>query len=320
MPLSNLPVIDFGPAISGDRAERRVLAEQISQACTTVGFFYIVNHGVSASVVAAAAATMRDFFHLPLEQKRQAAVNARHRGWHEIGGAHMYGAAKPDYKEFFGIGLELPESDRDVMAGQALRGPNNWPAVMPDVRVDFYRYYLEIGICGARLMQCIAMSLGLDEFFFSSKYIKPMQRTQAVYYPPQPTGMGEDQFGVAPHTDYGCITLLWQDDVGGLEVRRRDGQWISAPPVPGAFVINVGDLLARWSNDRFASTPHRVVNRSTGERLSIATFYDPSYDAQVDPRDLGLHGATALYEPVAAGDYILGRINDSMSYRKALKA
>lgn len=320
MPVSDLPVIDFGPAIGGDRNERRALAEKISRACTKVGFFYIVNHGVSETVIAAAADSMRNFFHRPTEEKRQVAVNSRHRGWHEIGGALMYGANKPDYKEFFGIGLELPESDKDVMAGQPLRGPNNWPASLPDVRENFYRYYLEVGICGARLLQSIAMSLGLDEFFFASRYIKPMQRTQAVYYPPQPDGMGADQFGVAPHTDYGCITLLWQDDVGGLEVRGLDGEWIAAPPVPGSFVINVGDLLARWSNDRFESTPHRVINSSAGERLSIATFYDPSYDAQVDPRDLGLGAAPALYAPVAAGDYILGRINDSMSYRKALTA
>jgi isopenicillin N synthase-like dioxygenase len=144
-----------------------------------------------------------------------------------------------------------------------------------------------------------------------------MQRTQAVFYPPQPADLGAEQFGVAPHTDYGCITLLWQDQTGGLEVQRKDGQWIDAVPVDGTFVINVGDLLARWSNDRFASTPHRVVNRSGRKRLSIATFYDPTYTAAVDPRDLNLGaGEEPHYPPVDAGDYIVGRINDSFKYRQ----
>ncbi len=144
-----------------------------------------------------------------------------------------------------------------------------------------------------------------------------MQRTQMVYYPPQPPQADAAQFGVAPHTDYGCITLLWQDTLGGLQVREiANGTWIDAPPIPGTFVVNVGDLLARWSNDRYRSTLHRVINRSGRERHSIATFYDPTYDAAVDPRELGAAPDTLRYEPVRAGDYILGRINDSMGYRK----
>jgi isopenicillin N synthase-like dioxygenase len=166
-------------------------------------------------------------------------------------------------------------------------------------------------------LRAVALSLDIDEMFFVSKYTKRMQRTQMVYYPPQAPKSDADQFGVAPHTDYGCITLLWQDNVGGLQVKElATDSWIDAPPIPGTLVVNVGDLLARWSNDRFRSTLHRVINRSGQERYSIATFYDPTYGASVDPRDLGLESMQPLYEPVAAGDYILGRINDSMGYRK----
>ena len=170
------------------------------------------------------------------------------------------------------------------------------------------------------MLEAVAVGLGIDPSFFAAKYQKRMQRTQAVFYPPQPAELGDDQFGVAPHTDYGCITLLWQDDNGGLEVQSLNGDWIQAPPIEGSFVINVGDLLGRWSNDRFASTPHRVINTSGRKRLSIATFYDPDYGAVVDPRDLGLGGAEPRYQPVAAGDYILGRINDSFKYRQDAKA
>jgi isopenicillin N synthase-like dioxygenase len=155
----------------------------------------------------------------------------------------------------------------------------------------------------------------------SGRYTKRMQRTQMVYYPPQPAQAAADQFGVAPHTDYGCVTLLWQDDVGGLQVRERATQsWIDAPPIEGTLVINVGDLLARWSNNRFKSTPHRVVNSSGKERYSIATFYDPTYGAMVDPCELGVTQSESQYPPVAAGDYIVGRINDSMAYRKKAAA
>jgi len=126
-----------------------------------------------------------------------------------------------------------------------------------------------------------------------------------------------DQFGVAPHTDYGCITLLYQDNSGGLQVRElSSNRWIDATPIEGSLVVNVGDLLARWSNDRFRSTLHRVINNSGHERYSIATFYDPTYSAVVDPCDLGIDRAASLYPAIAAGAYILKRIDDSMAYRK----
>ncbi len=320
MPSDRLPIIDFSPALGGDATGRVKVAAEIREACSTIGFFYIVNHGVDQALIGEAEGVMRRFFDLPAEQKRQVAVNKTHRGWHEIGGALMYQAKKPDYKEFFGIGLELPADDPDVLAGQALRGPNNWPQFMPEVQTSFYKYYEAMGACGAKLLEAVAVSLGIPEQFFAAKYIKRMQRTQAVFYPPQPASLGDEQFGVAPHTDYGCITLLWQDDNGGLEVRNLAGDWVAAPPIEGSFVINVGDLLARWSNDRFASTPHRVINTSGRKRLSIATFYDPDYTAPVDPRDLGLGDAESKYAPVAAGDYILGRINDSFKYRQAQAA
>jgi isopenicillin N synthase-like dioxygenase len=136
----------------------------------------------------------------------------------------------------------------------------------------------------------------LKESFFVDNYTKPLQRTQIVYYPPQPPQAGEDQFGVAPHSDFGGITLLWQDGKWGLQVRDRGSKtWIDAHPIENTFVINVGDLLARGTNDRFSSMPHRVINRSGRERYSIATFYDPNFAAVVDPRELGTSGAECRY-------------------------
>jgi isopenicillin N synthase-like dioxygenase len=317
MTSTRLPLIDMTGVRQGDPASIQRVGAAIRQACGETGFFYITQHGVPQAVIDRAMAAARSFFAYPTEVKRQVAVNKRHRGWHALGGALMYEATRPDHKEFFSIGLELPEDDPNVLAGEALRGPNQWPPFMPELREALDDYYAEIAKAGADLLKAVAAGLGIDEDFFSGKYDKRLQRTQMVYYPPHPPMAEADQFGVAPHTDYGCITLLYQDDSGGLQVRELgSNQWIDATPIHGSLVVNVGDLLARWSNDRFRSTLHRVINKSGHERYSIATFYDPTYSAVVDPCDLGIDPAASLYPPVAAGDYILKRIDDSMAYRK----
>jgi isopenicillin N synthase-like dioxygenase len=317
MTSTRLPLIDMTGVRQGDPASIQRVGAAIRQACGETGFFYITQHGVPQAVIDRAMAAARTFFAYPTEVKRQVAVNKRHRGWHALGGALMYEATRPDHKEFFSIGLELPEDDPNVLAGEALRGPNQWPPFMPELREALDDYYAEIAKAGADLLKAVAAGLGIDEDFFSGKYDKRLQRTQMVYYPPHPPMAEADQFGVAPHTDYGCITLLYQDDSGGLQVRELgSNQWIDATPIHGSLVVNVGDLLARWSNDRFRSTLHRVINKSGHERYSIATFYDPTYSAVVDPCDLGIDLAASLYPPVAAGDYILKRIDDSMAYRK----
>ncbi|WP_110649263.1 isopenicillin N synthase family dioxygenase [Salinicola peritrichatus] len=314
---TSIPLVDMSGVREGDAASLARAGEAIRRACTEVGFFYIVNHGLPQTVIDTALETAHDFFALPLERKVEVAVNKRHRGFHRKGGATMYQATRPDEKEFYSMGLDLPEDDPCVLAGEALRGPNQWPAFMPEWQRAMDAYFAEVGRCGADLLRAVAVSLEIDPEFFAAKYTKPLQRTQAVYYPVQPDDRPEDQFGVAPHTDYGCITLLYQDDVGGLQVRELGSErWIDAPFVPGSLVVNVGDLLARWSNDRFLSTMHRVINASGRERYSIATFYDPDYAAIVDPADLGVASEAVKYPPVAAGDYILGRIDASMSYRK----
>ncbi len=315
-----IPIIDFAGVRARDAAASRAAAREVHRACTGVGFFYIAGHGISSDVIEAAAGAARRFFAFPPEAKRSVAANANHRGFHAKGDALMYGAIKPDAKEFYSIGLELGPDDPNVRAGEPLRGPNNWPSFMPELRPALYRYFEAMGACGAHLLRVVALSLGLDEAFFVPRYTKPLQRTQIIYYPPQPPMIEADQFGVAPHSDYGCITLLWQDDNGGLQVMNAASKsWIDAPPIPGTLVINVGDLLARWTNGRFSSTQHRVINRSGRERYSIATFFDPDFATLIDPRDLGTTAAECRYEPVRAGEYILGRFDQSFGYRKKLR-
>lgn len=310
-----IPVIDLGPARRGDM---RSAGNEIHRAFIGSGFCYVQNHGVPAGVIEEAQRQALNFFHLPIGEKLKAQPKESVRGFNAIGRTKMRGAQSPDYKEYYQIGLELRPDDPAVLAGQPLRGPNQWPDSVPEFRPAMTRYFDEVARCGQILLRVLAASLGVAEDFFVDKYEKPLQRTQAVYYPPHPAGYDGELFGVAPHTDYGCVTLLWQDDTGGLEVLDRSGQWVQAKPIPDTLVINIGDLLRRWSNDRYSSTQHRVKNLSGRERLSIATFYDPDFSAVVDPTDLGLReNETPRYEPISAGEYIIGRINASQSHMAA---
>jgi isopenicillin N synthase-like dioxygenase len=316
-----IPMVDFAGVAEGDAAALQGAAEAIRRAFTTIGFFYVTNHGVPAEVTDGALDEARQFFAEPAEKKREVTINLRHRGFSGIGDALMYEAKHPDNKEFYTMGLELPESDLDVLAGEPLRGPNNWPTERPHFRLALERYYAAIGDCGARVLSAVALSLGKPAGFFEAFYRKRLQRTQFIHYPPQPPQLGDERFGVAPHTDFGCITLLWQDDNGGLEVYdRRARRWIDAPPLPGTMVVNSGDLLARWTDDLYPSTPHRVVNRSGRDRYSVATFYDPDFKAVVDPGVFGAGGTDQRYAVTTAGAHILGRIEKSFGYRKSRRS
>lgn len=309
-----IPVIDFAGVRSGDQAALKRVAGAIYSAFTDFGFFYLANHGIPQERIEAAVRAAANFFALPAEQKRR--VNAvNHRGYIGMGDAKMEGATLADYKENFVVGLELAADDPTVLAGEKLRGPNRWPSD-PAFRSAVYSYFEAVGDCGRDLLRAIALSLHQEPGFFEAKYTKPLQRLNIIHYPPHPPNAAVDQFGVAAHTDYGCITLLWQDENGGLEVKdRTSGAWIAATPIPGTLVINVGDLLERWSNKRFMSMPHRVVNRSGRERYSMATFFDPDFSALADPREFGVEGDAALFEPITAGAHILGRVQSSFAYR-----
>lgn len=314
-----IPVIDIGDLRGGSPDAVAEVAAQIREASTDVGFFYIRNHGIDPAIREAALLASKRFFALPLEVKAGTAVNGQHRGFMAPGGAKMHETARADLKESFNWALDLAADDPDVLSGdKPLLGPNNWPDNdLPDLRPALYDYYLAACDCGRDLMRAFAVGLSADEAFFAPHFTRPIARGSALYYPPQPPQMGPEQFGVGAHTDYGCLTLLWQDEVGGLQVQGRDGDWVTAHPIPDTLVVNVGDLLARWSNDRFVSTPHRVVNASGRERYSMAVFFDPNYDAVVDPTELLQPGDAPKYEPILAGEHVKARFDAAFAYRHA---
>jgi len=305
---TTLPVIDLGPLRGAADAGLAAVAAEIRRAAEEVGFFYVANHGIDPELARRAQAAALDFFARPEADKRRVAVDRRNRGFLAMGDCRLPGAEATDLKEVFFWGPEAAPDDPEVLAGRPLVGPNNWPDFQPELRAAVWPYYRAVLEVGAGLLRAVALSLGLEPDFFAACYRKPLGRGQLVFYPPHPAGPEVANFGAAPHCDFGCLTLLLQDENGGLEVRTRADRWVAAPPIEGSLVVNIGDLLARWSNDRFRSTLHRVVNRSGRQRLSIPVFYDPDSSAMVDPRDLGLPlGEAPRYEAIAAGDYIMSR-------------
>lgn len=313
-----IPIVDMAPLVDGSPAQIERVANEIRNASVDIGFFYVKNHGVPQRIYDAALQTAKEFFDLPLPVKSQIGISKRHRGFVGIGGANVAQGKLVDAKETFSWGLELPEDDPDVIKVNGLPGPNNWPSFFPALQPALYEYFLASFACGDRLLRATAISLGIDPEFFARRYSKPFARGQIIHYPPQSPAAGVEQFGIGEHTDFGAITLLWQDMNGGLQIKSRSGDWVHATPIEGTMVINIGDLLERWSNDRFKSNPHRVVNRSGRDRYSLTVFYDPDYLTVVDPKDMGLPpGAEPKYEPIIAGDHIRSRFDKTFAYRHA---
>lgn len=313
---SLIPVIDVSGAVNG--TDIKGVAAAIYNAATDHGFFYISGHGIAPELLAQAFSVSRDFFALPTGDKATVAVDTHQRGWMAQGMSHLAGAKTHDLKEVFFWGTETTSDDPDVRAGKPLVALNQWPSdAFPRLEAELRPYYDALCAVARHVMAAVAVSLDQPAEFFDRCYEKPLARGQLVYYPPSTAAdEAEERFGVAPHTDFGVLTLLLQDNSGGLQVQAKSGDWIEAPPIAGTLVCNIGDLLARWSNDRFASTVHRVVNRTPHARYSIPVFFDPHTDTVIDPVDLGIPKAQSRYEPVTAGQHISDRNKSSFSQYK----
>jgi isopenicillin N synthase-like dioxygenase len=311
----DIPVVDIAALVARDAAGSALAAAAMREASERIGFFYIAGHGVPDALTQSVFTAAARFFALDEAAKASVAVNERHRGWIGHGGARMHGTARADLKESFVWGLELPETDAEVAAGTPLMGPNQWPAALPALRDALYPWYEAVLAAGHAVLRGLALSLGRAADFFERPFARPLARGSAIWYPPQPPDLGREQFGVAPHTDYGGLTLLAQDMTGGLQVKGRDREWVMAPPIPGTFVVNIGDLMHRWTNGRFHSNPHRVVNSSGRARQSAAVFFDPGFHAVVDPRDLLDDPVEARYPPIACGEWVVGRFDKAFRYR-----
>ncbi|HEX6103400.1 MAG TPA: 2-oxoglutarate and iron-dependent oxygenase domain-containing protein [Alphaproteobacteria bacterium] len=319
--LEEVPVVDFRPFLSGKEAERKRVALEIGRACRDIGFFYIVNSGVPQQLVDRLFAEAKRFFALPPERKAEIAIERSkcHRGWFALGGENLDPAKQKeagDYKEGIKIGRDLPLDHPLVRAGLPLHGPNQWPSGLPGWKEAMQEGYDALGQLGRELMHAFALALELPESHFDRWLTGPMATLGPLHYPPQSGRITEARIGAGAHTDFGCLTILAQDPVGGLQVRNSAKRWIDAPFVPGSFVVNIGDMMERWTNGVFASTLHRVINSSGQDRYSLPFFFDPDFNADLTVLETCTGpGNPPKYPPTTGGQHLLDRINATFDYR-----
>lgn len=311
VPVDRIPVVDITGLRNG--TDRAGVARALIAASRNPGFIYIRGHGIPDDLIAAARTAAFKFFHLEEAEKETVRVTKSHRGWLSQGGAKMEDGAKPDLKESFIWGFE--DDDGATPMDHALRGPNRWPNAVPEMRDLAMRYFEEAHKVARDLMRGFALGLELAEGFFLQSCDVPLSRASFVWYPQQDASLGADQFGVGPHTDFGVLTVLCQDDVGGLQVQDISGTWIEAPPIEGTLVVNVGDLLARWTDNLCKSTPHRVVNRSSRERLSLVLAFDPDPQTMIDQQAIFGPDHKSSAAPITCGDYLNWRFAKAFEYR-----
>ncbi|MBE7728763.1 isopenicillin N synthase family oxygenase [Komagataeibacter sp. FXV3] len=302
-----LPVISIAGLFDPDPAARRAVGAALHAACRDMGFFYCADHRIPPDLIAAVFEQSRRFFALP-EADRRALDKGRspcNRGYEPLRDQTLEPGTPPDLKEGFYIGPEKPLCDPAVMAGRFNQGPNQWPAMLPEFRPVMMTYSAAMTRLAETLMQGIALSLNLPEDYFATFCHDPLTTLRLLHYPPQPARPLPGEKGAGAHTDFGGLTLLLQDDSGGLQVRAPDGNWVDATPIAGTFVVNLGDMIARWTNNRYRSTLHRVINTSGRERYSVPFFHTGNPDQVISclPGCVPA-GEAPLWPPVTVEDHL----------------
>ena len=279
-----IPVIDLAPLFGDSPGDIADLAQHIYDAYCMVGFAYIKNHGIAEDLVKAVFASSQRFHALSIEEKLLIEINQQHRGYIPINTSKdrtstIKKAALPNQSESFMMMHELAPDDPDVVAGAPLAGSNQWPESLEGFREAITSYNDALVVLCTILVRAFELSLQTDSL--AKHFDKPTTWLRLLHYPPLSPEAPADLFGSNPHTDYGFITILAQDEVGGLQVRSMDGDWIDVPPVEDCFVMNTGEILRHWSNGKLVATPHRVVNRSGLERYSCPFFFDPYIHSRI---------------------------------------
>jgi isopenicillin N synthase-like dioxygenase len=304
MPAS-IPVIDIGALYGSDDVAKKVVAAKIGAACNDIGFFYAVNHNVTVETIDTAVAQADKFFHLPEADRLKIKADTNNRGYRDVWDT-VHRNGKRNARDSFDLGFPVTADDPEVKAGTPLYSPNKWPEGMPGFQTAIEGYYNETFRLGMKILEGFAIHLDKPVDFFTRHFTKPVADMVINHYLGA-QGLHISDQASGPHTDHGIVTILWQDSLGGLEVMGKDGQWISATPLRGSFIINIGELMKRWTNGRFKATVHRVVHLQDKSRYSMPLFCNPNFRTMVDPRDLGISDADAQYPPVMSGDFLLSR-------------
>lgn len=325
---SAIPVIDVAPLMdaASSHREKYEVGTQLHKACTDVGFFYIKNHDVPDSISKGVLSAAREWFQLPADVKKAISISpaAHYRGYQDLGAnvTRHDGGFQRDWHEAIDLYREVLQQHEqaDPVSASALHGPNQWPEQHPAFNATLRRYIHEMTRVGAGVMRGIALGLGLPEAFFDSQMRgPPYWCVRVIHYPPLITGgrsgsagaraaiegaevHRSTQLSCGEHTDYGLLTLVNQEEhISALQVKNASGDWITASPIPGTFVCNIGDMMRVWTNGLYTPTLHRVINPDPSQsRVSIPYFYEPAFDTVVEPVP-GLHGSSPT--PVVTGKH-----------------
>ena len=318
-----VPVVDVGPFLAGEPDAMAAVAAEIGRACEEIGFFQITGHGVPDELVERVDRMARAFFDRSDEEKAEAAQPSpdQVRGWSAVGKeglSYSLGEAAPgDLKEKMDMGPFAIDRSDPYFSGEAAGphfAPTPWPSEPAGMQAAWEEYFTVMSELSRQLMRMFAVALDLDVDFFEDKIDRHISMLRALNYPDQPDEPLPGQLRAGAHSDYGSLTIVRQEDrPGGLQVKGKDGAWHDVPAVPGAFVVNIGDLMAEWTNDRWVSTMHRVVNperevAANSRRLSLVFFHQPNYDAMVECLPTCLApGETPRHEPVTSGDHLYAK-------------
>lgn len=278
MDFSEIPQIDVTGLLSGN--ETGELIADLAKACTDVGFFYVRNHGVSGEIISELRIQASQYFNQPMPDKLKLKVNPRLRGYLPLDYSSYEGEdrAARSHQEGFWVGYDRPVSDN-----VPLQGPNLWPDNQPELKHAMGAYFDAVERLAKALQRGFSAALGMSASGLDGHFAKPMSMLKLNHYPPQDAPESVKHIGVVPHSDSGAFTILWQDDGDGLEIQNKSGEWIGAPSIPDTFVINIGNVMQIWTDGRFSSTPHRVINRGGRDRYSIPFFVHPDADAPIGP-------------------------------------
>jgi len=303
-----IPVLDVGPFLADAPGARRALAEQVARTCEDAGFLVIANHGISQALIDGAFTAASRFFDRDEGFKLPLRIGDLNIGYLPYGAqivrtSKVNNNTQPNLSESFYITTDLPEDDPRIVAGDPLYGLNHWPPGMPEFKAATMAYFQAMRPLARHITSAVASSLGLADDYFDRDFGEPTCTLRLIRYPTH-DGAVENQFGFAPHIDTSFLTLLAQSALPGLEVRTREGEWIRPPMIPGTFVVNTGEMMSRYSNDRYVPTPHRVINANTTLRHAIPFFYGPGLDAVIRPVATCVSAdRPARYEPLWYADH-----------------
>ena len=283
-----IPILDVGPYLAGSPGTFRKLAMELRFALENIGFFYLTNHAVSQDLIDRVFDEAKRFHSQPLDEKMKVYLNRSNNGYMPLKGhaqrhSSLNKDPKPNENKSYFARRERDPNDPDVKAGKDLRDPNQWPGGLPGFKETVLEYMVTMEAFGQRMLPAYALALDMDADYFAPFFEGGETTVRLIHYPPAAAGDGvANVFGTAPHTDRNFATFLAQAKVPGLQIMTTAGEWIPAPAIPGTYIVNSGDTLRRWTNDRFLSTAHRVFNASETDRYSIPFFYAPNLNATID--------------------------------------